>query len=187
MSEPQNQLKLYPYNLDYPKKFAKYREQILQSLKDYKVGIYHIGSTAVEGLGGKGFIDILISLPDWTKEEEIIERLKSLGFTHIHLKENERIFLSKPPEDRKNYDVHLHLVIIGSKPYKEMIYFRDYLRNNLQTTQEYYSLKLQLSDSTRGNRKQYTQNKAKFIEKICSGFNNSHLQEKQELLLKEIN
>lgn len=168
MLKPQNKLKLFPYNPDYPKKFDKYQKKILQSLKDYKVEIHHVGSTAIQGLGGKGFIDILIGLTNWTQENEIIGKLKNLGFIHIHPKENDRIFLSKPPEDIKNYDVHLHLVIIGSKPYKEIIYFRNYMRNNPQKAKEYFDLKLSLLKSTKNNRKQYTQNKAKFIGQICN-------------------
>jgi len=168
MSKSQNKLKIFPYNSNYPKKFAIYQKQIYQSLKDYKVEVHHIGSTAVVGLGGKGFIDILVGLSSWNQESEIVDKLKSLSFTHIHPKENERIFLSKPPEDTKNYDVHLHLVIIDSQPYKEIIYFRDYMRNNPQKSKEYYDLKLSLLKSTKENREKYAQRKAKFIEQICN-------------------
>lgn len=167
MSKSQNQLKIFPYNPNYPKRFAKYQKQIFQSLKDYKVEVHHIGSTAVKGLGGKGFIDILIGLLSWNQENEIIDKLRDLGFTHIHPKENERIFLSKPPEYTENYDVHLHLAIIDSKPYKGMIHFRDYMRNNPQKAKEYFDLKLSLLRSTKENREKYTQKKAKFIEQIC--------------------
>lgn len=158
---------LVPYSSDYPSKFINYKKKILQQLNSYRVEVHHIGSTAVEGLGGKGLIDILIALPTWDDENEIICKLKSLGFTHIHKKEDERIFLSKPPEDVENYDVHLHLALIGSRPYKEMIYFRDSLRNSPQLTKEYFELKVRLLKSTGANRKKYTSNKAEFIERIC--------------------
>jgi len=167
MPESPNKLKLVPYSNNYPKIFAKYQKQFFQSLKNYKVKVHHVGSTAVRGLGGKGFIDILIGLPDWNREKEIINKLGEIGFTHIHPKENERIFLSKPPEDTKNYDVHLHLTTVDSKPYKDMIYFRDCLRKNPELAKEYFDIKLILFKSTKANRKKYTNQKAKFIEKIC--------------------
>jgi len=90
-----------------------------------------------------------------------------LGFTHIHPKENERIFLSKPPEDLENYDAHLHIAIIGSRPYKEIKYFRDSLRKSPKLAREYFDLKLKLLKSTEANRKTYAQEKARFIERIC--------------------
>ena len=162
-----NKLKIQPYSADYPRKFNEYQKLILQQLEGYEVDVHHVGSTAVEGLGGKGFIDILIGLPNWDKEEKIIAKLKDLGFTHIHPKENERIFMSKPPENIENYDAHLHLALIGSKPYREIIYFRDYLRDNPQKAQKYFDLKLELLESTGADREKYTQRKAEFIEQIC--------------------
>lgn len=167
MYKPQNKLKLIPYSADYPKIFTEYQTKILKQLKGYKVEVHHVGSTAVQGLGGKGFIDILIGLPNWSKEKEIMKNLKKIGFTHIHPKENERIFLSKKTEDIKNHEVHLHIVKTGSNSYNEIIYFRDYLGNNPKKAKEYYNLKLKLLKNTKADREKYTHQKAKFIEQIC--------------------
>ncbi len=168
MNKPQNQFKLYPYSANYPEKFAKYQKEIIGTLNGHEIEIHHIGSTAVLGLGGKGFIDILIGLPDWSQEDEIVEKLKELGFTHIHPKEDERIFLSKNPKDTKNYDAHLHVTLKDSEQYNKMLNFRNCLRNNPQKVKEYYDLKLELFKSTGADRKKYARQKAKFVEETLA-------------------
>jgi len=51
-----------PYNPIFPELFKNEKERMEKILGD-NLQIEHIGSTAVLGLGGKGVIDILISIP----------------------------------------------------------------------------------------------------------------------------
>ena len=159
-----DKLEIFAYNKNYPKIFDKKKQELLKILDG--VEIHHIGSTAIPGMGGKGFIDILIGLDDWNQGEDIINKLKAHGFNHIHPKENERIFVSKEPGSM-DYDTHLHIVLKNSKAYKEILFFRDFMKENPMEAKKYFELKLQLLKEAKANRKKYTQLKANYINRIC--------------------
>src|SRR6056297_1090289 len=97
MPKQSDKAKIYPYSEDFSKLFKAKKEEILESYDDCE--IHHIGSTAVEGLGGKGIIDILVAIDNWSKEDELLEALKELRYTHIHKRKNGRRFVSKEPSN----------------------------------------------------------------------------------------
>lgn len=72
----------YPYTKKFKILFKEEKEKIKKALP--KADVFHVGSTAVENIGGKGIIDILVVLEDWKEKKEAVESLKKLGFTHIH-------------------------------------------------------------------------------------------------------
>jgi len=143
--------------------FRKKQSKIAQAIGNYE--IHHIGSTAIPGLGGKGIIDVMIALNSWAEEKTIIKNLKSLGFNHVHPKENGRIFMSKKAETKAG-DIHIHLVKKGSRVYKELIAFRNYLRKHKKETQRYFTLKLELIERTKSNRAEYTAGKKEYLKKL---------------------
>ncbi len=156
-------MKLHSYNKDFPIIFEKERKRILEVFGDCR--IYHVGSTAVFGLGGKGIVDILIVISDWEKEQELIEKLKDLGFCHIHERENNRRFLSREVKDNKFKEAHLHIVKEGSKEEEEIIAFRDYLISNPQEAKKYYDVKLKLKEKSL---KEYNERKGEYIRKVLN-------------------
>ena len=156
-------LKINPYNKKFKGKFQKEKKRIFKIIKDCE--IHHIGSTAISGLGGKGIIDIMIGIRNWKKSKEIIKKLEELGFAHIHPEEKERIFLSKD-KTLSLSNVHIHIVKIESKAYKELLSFRDHLRKNRKEAERYFKLKLQWTKKVKGNREKYKKLKAKYIKKI---------------------
>lgn len=158
-----NKLEIFPYNKNFIKIFKKEKKRILKVLSDCE--IYHIGSTAVPGLGGKGIIDILIALKDWKKEKDVIKKLKIIGFEHIHPKDKGRIFLSKIGTTKYG-DTHIHIVKKGNKNYKELIDFRDYLRKHKTEAEKYFNLKLEWLKKFKGNRPKYTKTKESYIKDV---------------------
>lgn len=84
-------LRLYPYNKKFVIIFQKQKKKLIKLLKNQE--IHHIGSTAVPGIGGKGIIDIMIVLKGWKDGKGVIEKLKTIGFTHAHPKDKGK-FLS---------------------------------------------------------------------------------------------
>jgi len=156
-------LKIFPYSKKFEEKFKKEKKRISKILKDCE--IYHIGSTAVSGLGGKGIIDIMIGIKSFKDAKSVIKKLNELGFTHIHPKEKGRVFLSKDPKlFQKN--VHIHITKIGSKAYKELLFFRDYLRKNKEEAKNYNNLKIKWLKESNADRKKYKNLKSKYINKI---------------------
>src|SRR6056297_643914 len=102
MPKIKEKTKIYPYSKDFPKLFKKKKEEILKLYEDCEIN--HIGSTAVKGLGGKGIIDILVAIDNWSKEDDLLEVLKELGYTHIHEREiSFRDYLRENPKKAEEY------------------------------------------------------------------------------------
>jgi len=156
-------VKLFSYNKRFPEIFQKEKRKILRILSDIEV--HHIGSTAVPGLSGKGIIDIIIAIKDWRKKKGTVNLLKELEFTHIHPEEKERIFLSRIGPTKYG-DTHIHLVRKNSKGYKEILFFRDYMRTHKKEAQEYLKIKERSIKRYKKDRNKYTLSKDKYIKEI---------------------
>jgi GrpB-like predicted nucleotidyltransferase (UPF0157 family)/ADP-ribose pyrophosphatase YjhB (NUDIX family) len=132
-----------------------------------KAEIHHVGSTSIPGMGGKGMIDILIAIPDWSKKAALGQKLIDLGFTHVHKEINHRIFMSRVGETVKN-DVHIHLTYIGSEEYQNILSFRNYLRSHPDEANRYADLKHLWLKQASGNRKIYTNSKNNYIASVLA-------------------
>lgn len=155
----------YPYDEVFPKLFQEEKERIKSVLPE--AGVRHIGSTAVPGLGGKGIIDILVTISDWEDKHQAVKSLRQIGFSHVHPEENGRIFLSRRPQtDYK--DTHIHLVQEGNEEYEEKIAFRDYLRENPEQARRYAEIKKKAAEEAGGDRDKYADLKNDFIEKVSA-------------------
>jgi len=69
------------YNPAWRDQFEIEKELLFTILSNTNFQIEHIGSTAVEGLGAKPIIDIMIGLEDFSFANNQIERLKDLDTT----------------------------------------------------------------------------------------------------------
>ena len=156
-------LKIIPYSRNFLKIFEREKKKILKATAANET--HHIGSTAVPGLGDKGIVDIMIGVKDWGKVKDIIKKLKKIGFKHVHPEEKERIFLS---EHRGPYpdNVHLHIVRIGSKQYKDLLSFKNYLRKNKKEIKRFFELKLEWVKIAKGDRDKYGKLKEKYVKEI---------------------
>lgn len=154
-----------PYTKKFKKVFGQTKQRIKKVLPDAVVE--HIGSTAVQGLKGKGIVDILIGIDSWDEKMKAVRGLKSLGFSHVHSEEDGRIFLSKKAETDYG-DTHLHLVKRDGEEFKEKVKFRDFLREHPEKAQEYENIKRKAIKKSKGDRKQYGEVKENFIKKIIS-------------------
>ncbi|MDQ5883085.1 MAG: hypothetical protein QG648_440 [Patescibacteria group bacterium] len=163
-------LKLYQYHKNFPKKFDQEKKKISKAIGNY--GIYHIGSTAVEGLGGKGIIDIMIGVNNWEEAKDIAKKLKKIGFKHVHRKiEKGELFLSKHQKATLD-NVHIHIAKKESKVYQDLFSFRDYLRKNKKEAQEYFRLKTEALAKAKGSRVRYNKLKARYIETVLKKIKN---------------
>lgn len=156
-------LKILKYRPQFQKDFQKEKAKIQKLLP--KVEIQHIGSTAVSGLGGKGVIDILIGIDSWKELDLILEKLKNLGFVHIHPKENGRVFLS-PGGFTGLGDSHIHIVKKDGKEYRNLLAFRNYLKKDKKEAEKYFNLKLEWLKKFKGHRAKYTAAKEVYVQNI---------------------
>ncbi len=132
------------------------------------VAIEHMGSTAVAELSSKPIIDILIAVESIDDAKHWIDPIKTLGYlfwednpdkTHL------RFVKGLPPFGEKRTH-HVHIVEAKNDTFKQRILFRDLLRQDKQSRQQYESLKLKLSQQYPTDRERYTEQKAAFIESV---------------------
>ena len=165
-------ISLQDYDATSPQLFEEARGVLQNLLPDAE--IHHVGSTGVPGMGGKGMIDILVAIPDWTKKAGAGEKLVKLGFAHVHKEINCRIFMSRVGETVRN-DVHIHLTYIGSPDYTSFLAFRDYLRAHPDEAVEYMKQKIQWLRSASGHRQFYTSAKNSYIASVLAKADNTRV------------
>lgn len=128
--------------------------------------IEHVGSSAVDGLGGKGIIDIVIAVPR-IKIPSLIDKLKLNGYDfRPNGGSKERFFFQRIIKYRTRRRVHLHLIYNNSCEWNSMIAVRDYLRKNKKVAEEYSNLKKKAVIFSKGDGKKYRQFKKQFLINI---------------------
>jgi GrpB-like predicted nucleotidyltransferase (UPF0157 family) len=155
--------KFRKYSKNYPKLFEKEKTKIKEYIPDSI--IEHIGSTSVEGLGGKGVIDILVCV---SKKDlgKVGEDLSVIGYALGKTTGNEeRTFFERNFGFLKKNKFHIQLTFEGSKTYKEAMKFRDKLRKNKDLRKK-YSLIKQEAIKLKKERKEYRKFKNKFIQEV---------------------
>ena len=155
--------KFVKYKKNHPKLFEKEKAKLKKIIPD--AGIEHIGSTSIEGLGGKGIIDILVFVPK-KNIKKIRDKLVSSKYYLVKTGGNkERMFFEKDYGLLKKRRIHLHLTSINSKTYKEAIRFRNYLRRNSSLRKKYSIIKQKAILLGKKN-KEYRDFKKRFIQEV---------------------
>lgn len=153
---------LEEYNPDWKTLFEAEKLKLEKALAGTKISVEHIGSTSVDGLGAKPIIDILLGIPEFSLADTLIEPIKSSGYNYIA--EYNKII----PDRRffKKEKIHLHLVEKNTTIWKRHIAFRDHLRENKNTKEEYYLLKKKLSEKDWKDGNEYAAAKTEFIRGV---------------------
>jgi GrpB-like predicted nucleotidyltransferase (UPF0157 family) len=149
-------IRIVPYDTYWKVLFENEKALLKEVLGNEMVfNVEHIGSTSIEGLVAKPTIDILVevlSLSDETKHF-ITEKLKAIGYGNMHNAEKDnRMTFAKGYDENFVYanTYHIHICEKGNTPQDE-IYFRDYLRQNLDIRDEYAKLKYALAEKYQFN------------------------------------
>lgn len=156
-----------PYRSSFPALFQKEKTRI-SSFFNVAPVIEHIGSTSIPGLGGKGIIDIAMSVPK-EEMEYVSQVLQKLGYEYRpSFSTSDRLYfityLADSEEGTQRY--HIHLTYSSSKDWMELIGFRDYLRTHPEAVDEYASIKRQAADMANQDGKQYRNMKEPIFQKI---------------------
>jgi GrpB-like predicted nucleotidyltransferase (UPF0157 family) len=131
------------------------------------VGMEHVGSTAVPGLGAKPIIDIMVAVSRLADAQACIEPLQSLGYEYVPEYEDElpeRRYFRKGPLEKQTH--HLHMVELTSEFWERHLLFRDYLRTHPQEAQQYHKLKKELAAKFGSDTVAYTDAKTPFIRSV---------------------
>jgi GrpB-like predicted nucleotidyltransferase (UPF0157 family) len=157
-----------PYNPLYIDLYMK-EEKYLRSLDLKNAHIYHIGSTSISGVGGKGVIDILITVATSILDQSSQVLIKAGYEFRESGGEKTRLFHQKEIKGRR---YHIHLSPYNTKSAIEAVAFRDYLRNDKNLAAKYSEIKKQASQLALKQidkdlmKKTYAEAKAPVIEEI---------------------
>ena len=156
------QIVIKPYQKEWVEEYIK-EKKFCSLLGQEIIAVEHIGSTAVEGLGAKPLIDMMIGVTELQIAEKWIEVLSEIGYEYV-------------PKDATNWRFrkgkwragthHLHIYIYNSDEWRNNILFRDFLISHEWARKEYRELKERLAITYAFDRVSYTKAKAPFIRKI---------------------
>lgn len=125
--------------------------------------IQHIGSTSVQGLGGKGIIDVMISV----KKKDIkktINNLEKNNYIHKPNKSKEREYFEKYKNKLNRF--HIHLTYHDSFEFNRAVAFTHYLKNHPEAVKEYVKIKKEAVKYAKGEGKKYREYKSKTLKKL---------------------
>lgn len=156
------------YNPIFPELYKKEEQRLKQILGD-KYLIEHIGSTAVPNLGGKGIIDIMISIPRKLMNQTSQFLQKQAGYEfRASGGDEERLFhqqdLPDTEEGVRRY--HVHITFQGSESGKKAIAFRDYLIKHPKDRKRYAQIKQRAATHANEDRDTYLAIKRPIIDGI---------------------
>ena len=155
-----------PYNPTWEREFECIREYIINRLGDLAVTVHHVGSTSVVGLAAKPILDIDIEIASYDVFPQVCEKLAAAGWRHegdYGIAEREAFKPIKPLDFMKH---HLYVCPSNSVEMLRHLMFRDYLRENKTTVDEYGSLKRRLAEQHGNDIDAYIVGKSAFIRNI---------------------
>jgi GrpB-like predicted nucleotidyltransferase (UPF0157 family) len=163
-------VRIVDYSPEWPELFENEKWLILNVIGCFVVGIEHVGSTAVVGLGAKPIIDITVAIKTLRDAHKCVGPLESIGYEYVPEYEESiperRYFHKGKPQEEQHF--HLHMVELSSDFWKRHLLFRDYLRAHSEVAQGYYELKKRLAREYGSDREGYTEAKTSFIESVVA-------------------
>ncbi len=162
---------LFPIFLTEPQEYwqqwyKEEKEYIMNLLPCEAENIYHIGSTAIQGIWAKPIIDILIEAKDVQELRLFASILQENGYL-LMSQRAEHISLNKGYTEKGFSErvFHIHLRLSGDI---DEVHFREYLNSHLDIAKEYEALKLSLWKVYEYNRDGYTNAKTEFVRKYTN-------------------
>ncbi len=144
--------------------FERERARLQALLPGSFLAIEHIGSTAVPGLVAKPVIDRMAAVESLEGVDVLIDRLCAHGYAtsrEFNATRADRKWLMRWRDGRRTH--HLHIVVLGGKPWHDRLAFRDALQRDPALADCYAKLKTELAVKHRADREAYTDAKAEFV------------------------
>ncbi len=135
------QVIVMPYDTKWKSDFENIKMEIESAIGDLIISIEHVGSTSVEGLSAKPCIDIDVVIKDYSVFDNVVSRLKTIGYIHkgnLGIKDREAFKYSDKPHLQTH---HLYVCPQKSEELYRHITFRDFLRNNPDAVKKYGAVK----------------------------------------------
>ena len=159
-------LELMDYREDYSRIYEEEKKELLQIYKGRISFIDHVGSTSIKNIKSKPIIDILIQTDD-------LEDFKKYTESNV---EGEIYTVKKEPtmggdylirkEENGKVKAFIHVYKTGDMNGLTSIMFRDYMNTHQEEAKRYETLKIELYEKYKDERKKYTLGKDKYIKEI---------------------
>lgn len=165
--KPTEPVEIVNYDPAWPAQFAEIAARVYRAFADGPLlVIEHVGSTAVVGLAAKPIIDIDVIVPSRDALPDAIARLARLGYVHQgDLSVPGREAFQSPESGLRH---HLYVCACVCPEYQRQVAFRNYLRQHLDTAQDYAALKRDLAARFHDDRAAYNDGKADFVEAVLA-------------------
>jgi len=154
------------YSHMFPELFRREKYRLKQIVtKDAQV--QHVGSTAVPSLGGKGILDIFVSVSKKYLSENR-DRLQRAGYVFKKgAGSDQRQFFEKDYLYARNMRrVHVHLAYHKSPEFTRAVSLVEYLKKHPEAVREYSRLKRKAVDYSKGVGRKYREFKRRFLEHL---------------------
>jgi len=161
------------YDPQWPERFQKEAEELLEVFGSNIEAIHHIGSTAVPGIKAKPIIDVLVVVRDLERVGRRDEEMRARGYiAKGSFGIPGRRFFIKGTETERTHHVH----VFGQRhpAIRRHLAFRDYLRVHSDRARAYSRLKAKLAREFPHDIEGYMAGKDAFIrtiEKEAQGWN----------------
>jgi GrpB-like predicted nucleotidyltransferase (UPF0157 family) len=130
---------------------------------DESLVVEHVGSTAVPGCPGKGFIDVLVLAPTQDYLMQAPKAVEGIGFTGHDFGQGYPGARGLVRLDGTDFRVHIQIAPRDSAKAREMLAFRDLLRCDPDLLARYAERKQQLIDAGIDRNPEYTSGKNDLI------------------------
>ncbi len=159
-------IELWPFDPEWSALFEQSRRELIESLGTAAFrAIEHIGSTAVPELAAKPVIDMVAGVDDLAECDGLEQALSILGYVNWFGDVGRRSFERRDGAGGPTH--HLHIAVYGGDVWRNLIAFRDRLRESQSARLDYEELKRELAakhDDTRA----YSAAKTLFIQRLLS-------------------
>ncbi|GAB4013309.1 GrpB family protein [Spirosoma sp. KCTC 42546] len=151
------------YTADWLTDFNELKKVLHEALFDLTVSIEHVGSTSIPELAAKPIIDIDLVFSSRLEFHELTKRLRKIGYYHNgnqgipnrEVFKRDTITAKHPVLDFISH--HLYACPTDSEELQKHILFRDYLSRNKEARIYYQTLKYEIADEAKQDRKKYAQ------------------------------
>jgi GrpB-like predicted nucleotidyltransferase (UPF0157 family) len=158
-------IEIVAYDPRWVGKFQEHARRIRAAVEDRALGVEHIGSTSVPGLGAKAIVDVLLVVRNSADEVAYLPAMEAAGYVlRVREPEFEEHRMFRTPER----DVHVHVFSEGSKEIARYLDFRDHLRRNEEDRKRYEDLKRTLAKRDWENMDAYAAAKGELIEELIA-------------------
>ncbi len=157
-----------PYDSTWTQNYEKEKLVLSNIFREKALSIEHIGSTSVEEMWAKPQIDILVTVSNLNKVDDLITTLQTKGYVYqknFFTAHNEKYFTRDAPSGERLFSLH---VLEKDDPEAiSPIYFRDYLRTHPKARDLYSQVK-RSAYKDKVDRVEYSKRKHDVLNKILT-------------------